>query len=296
MSPIPLNAHLFLITPATVHVFECVFLYIVIYIYAWSRKLVLLLFLLQSSGSSPLFTFLQNRGLIRRVVLSMRQVEVLLISLHLRLPMLFGQHPVALDARDVCFRQLDLRLIEMMDGHSGRARYRYHGAEDSYRRLDGFKFIVDLRGSGPPCTARPRPRVGCRGERPPQHASLPCWRAWMCLCVKTLARTLVRTTKIETQTGQTSRRKWITMPRAVCGRVHRKSLPTPITKPSQNAFYKPPYLEGKAGLLSTSWLPPLSQRSKSCSRGSLWWSWLMVAASSKASSSACCCVCGREGE
>ena len=50
--------------------------------------------------------------------------------------------------------------------------------------------------------------------------------------MNTLARSLVHTTKIETQTGQTGRREWINMPRAVGGRVHRTSLPTATTKPS----------------------------------------------------------------
>ena len=77
------HVHLFMITPATVHVFECVF-YIFLLIYAGSQKLVLLLFLLPSS---PLFfLFLRNRGLIGLVVLRMRQLEVMFVSLHLRLP------------------------------------------------------------------------------------------------------------------------------------------------------------------------------------------------------------------
>jgi len=166
----------------------------------------------------------------------------------------------------------------MMDCVSGYTDKRYYRAND----LGGFRPLLSRSLSN----AHARPRVGCREERPPQRASLPCWRVWMCLCVKTLARVLVRTTKIASQTGQTSRRKWNDMPWAVCGRVHRTSLPTPTTKPSQNALQQ-------ATLPGPETTPPLHAIAlafvvKLHSMLSLWWSWLMVAASSEASSSACC--------
>ena len=56
------------ITPATVHVFECVF-YIFIYIYTGSKNLVRLLFFLRPSASSPLFVCLLLCGLVTFVVL-----------------------------------------------------------------------------------------------------------------------------------------------------------------------------------------------------------------------------------
>src|SRR6056297_856072 len=187
-------------TPATVHVFGCVFC-ILLYIYAGSQKLVL-----RSAGSSPLCLVLPNGSLVRFEVLRLRQSEVILVPLHLRPQTLLRQPSLALDARDVCFslsdlrrclvlNALDLRLVEMMDRHSGRASNRRHEAQDSHRHCNH----LNCR-NGAPFTARACPRVGCRERCPPQPASLPCWRVWMCLCVNTLVWSLVRTIKMETQT------------------------------------------------------------------------------------------------
>src|SRR6056297_3558660 len=202
-------------TPATVHVFGCVFC-ILLYIYAGSQKLVL-----RSAGSSPLCLVLPNGSLVRFEVLRLRQSEVILVPLHLRPQTLLRQPslaldardfrlPLALDARDVCcgllvnaldlrrclvLIALDLRLVEMMDRHSGRASNRRHQAQDSHIHCNH----LNCR-NGAPFTARACPRVGCRERCPPQPASLPCWRVWMCLCVNTLVWSLVRTIKIETQT------------------------------------------------------------------------------------------------
>eukprot|EP00966_Prymnesium_polylepis_P312803 7228332-Prymnesium_polylepis.1 len=83
------------------------------------------------------------------------------------------------------------------------------------------------------------------------------------------------------------------MPPAVCGRVHRTSLPTPPPSSPPNMHeHKPPYLDRIARPVSTPWLPLSWPSCITCSRASLWWSWLMAAASSKASSSA---WYGREG-
>src|SRR6056297_1320220 len=160
-------------TPATVHVFGCVFC-ILLYIYAGSQKLVL-----RSAGSSPLYLVLPNGSLVRFEVLRLRQSEVILVPLHLRPQTLLRQPSLALDARDFCcglvlnaldlrlvagdvccglvLNALDLRLVEMMDRHSGRASYRRHQAQDSHRHCNH----LNCR-NGAPFTARPCPRVGCR--------------------------------------------------------------------------------------------------------------------------------------
>src|SRR6056297_2850842 len=81
-------------TPATVHVFGCVFC-ILLYIYAGSQKLVL-----RSAGSSPLSLVLPNGSLVRFEVLRLRQSEVILVPLHLRPQTLLRQPSLALGARD----------------------------------------------------------------------------------------------------------------------------------------------------------------------------------------------------
>ena len=104
---------LFLITPATVHVFRCVF-YIFLYSYEGSKKLARLLFFLRPSGSTPLFVCLLLCGLVRFVVLGVPQLQVIFVPLHLRPQTLLRQPSLALDT-------LDLPLVEVMDGDGGKA-------------------------------------------------------------------------------------------------------------------------------------------------------------------------------
>ncbi|EWM19996.1 hypothetical protein Naga_102396g1 [Nannochloropsis gaditana] len=80
-----------------------------IYIKVGPRILILLFLLLRSAGSSPLFTFVHKRGLIRLIVLSEGQLDLALEPLHLRLPKHFGHRPLVFHTRDVCFRLRDLR-------------------------------------------------------------------------------------------------------------------------------------------------------------------------------------------
>jgi hypothetical protein len=112
-------------------------------LYAGSEKLVRLLFFLRPSGSSPLFVCLLLCDLVRFVVLGVPQLQVIFVPLHLRPQTLLRQPSLALDTLDLRRCQLNLRrslaldtldlrrslaldtldlpLVEVMDGHGGKA-------------------------------------------------------------------------------------------------------------------------------------------------------------------------------